>query len=104
MFNMICIMVICVIIIDISGFIEHLKGWISQFVFGKKFINWDLPLFGCSFCSSWWANFTYIIVTGQFSIPMMTFALILSVFTPVTYELIITIKNLLIWLISLLKK
>lgn len=93
---MILIQIIVVIIIDLSDFPSTIKKAISFMLSKGKFIKDDYTfhLSDCSFCIQWWVNLIFIICLGQFSIPYITFALLLSFFTETTKDILIFTKDI----------
>ena len=93
---LILIQIMTVIIVDLSGFIESLKKGISFIISKGKFIkdDYDLHPVDCSFCLQWWIGLIYIIIVGQFNLPMITVILLLSFFTETTKDILIFIKDI----------
>lgn len=93
---MILIQIIVVIIIDLSDFPSTIKKAISFILSKGKFIKDDYTfhLSDCSFCIQMWVNLIFIIYLGQFSIPYITFMLLLSFFTDTTKDILIFIKDI----------
>ncbi len=92
------LIVVCtVIVVDLSGFVTTVKRWIWKWVWKNKreFQDFDMKPFDCSLCSSWWLNLGYLIISGTWTLPLMTLALVLAFLTPVIKDAILTIKALL---------
>lgn len=100
--NLLDIWVICVVVIDISGFIDSIKYGISYILTKGKLptTNYRIKPFDCSFCMNFWISLIYIICIGQFSISVVAFILILSVFTPILKDFIILLKDICIKIID----
>ena len=100
--KLLCIQLICVLIIDISGFIDSVKFGISKWLTKGKFPKADYRIkpFDCSLCATWWTGLIYIICTGQFSIFLVAYLLFLAVMTPVAKDIIILIKDICIFIIN----
>ena len=86
-----------VYVLDISGFVDdgiqpffrkHFKGQLKT----KPFL--------CSLCMSHWIGLLYIIITGTFSIPMWGYVCLLSLLTPVFYNLLIGLREFLLKITS----
>lgn len=102
-FKMFCILVICVIVIDISGFIDSFKTGLKWLITKGKFSNSDYRLkpIDCSFCMSFWVNCIYLLWAGCFTIPYITLALILPCFAMVIKDTILIIRDTFTKLINL---
>lgn len=100
--KLLCIQLICVLIIDISGFIDSVKFCISKWLTNGKFPKADYRIkpFDCSLCATWWTGLIYIICTGQFSIFLVAYLLFLAVMTPVAKDIIILTKDICIFIIN----
>lgn len=94
MIDCICIMVVCVLVIDQFRFVDEIttiiSGWITNGHIRKPM---DIKPFSCSLCSSFWLNLIYIIATGLFSIPMVVYILFLSWMTPVVNDIFTLVKQ-----------
>lgn len=82
--NLFFIAVICVIIIDISGFIEGIESLLTK-VLGYK-VRIPKP-FSCSMCSTHWIGLIYLIFT-HFSIESYMILLLISICTPLIENVI----------------
>lgn len=102
MLNLIYLQILLVLIIDISGFSDTLTNWISKYLKVSP-DNLDLRPFTCSLCMQTWIGLFYLLFSGQFSLSLFTFNMILAFLTPVTMEMLLTIKDLLIRIIYILK-
>ena len=65
-FNLFLISVICVLIIDLSGFIDSLKYGLSKLLTKNKLasIDYRLKPIDCSLCMSFWISLIYILCIG----------------------------------------
>ena len=88
--NALLITLICVIVIDISGFIPEMEGILGRWLHCK--VRIPKP-FSCSFCSAFWLNLLYSIICGQFSIGFIAYALGLSVMTPVIGQVVWSVRD-----------
>lgn len=97
MMNLLIITLMIVYVLDISGFVDdgvqpffrkHFKGQLKT----KPFL--------CSLCMSHWIGLLYIIITGTFSIPMWGYVCLLSLLTPVFYNLLIGLREFLLKITS----
>lgn len=102
--NILCIAIFWVVVIDLSGFIDSLKGFISKIILGHSFYNWDLKPLTCSFCMVWWTAFTYLICVHSVTIWLLTYSILMAFATEIILNILVTIKNLLLKLCSTLLK
>ena len=91
--NLLLIQLIIVFIIDISGFVDD---GIQPFF--RKHFHGTLKTkpFLCSLCLTTWIGLFYILIQGCFTIPMIAYVFLLAYLTPISYNLLITIKEALI--------
>ena len=96
--DLICLQVIMVYIIDLSGVTNSLKMLISSLLTkGKiKSTNFSLKPFTCSLCMTWWAGLFYLFYTHQFSLPTLLLVSMLSYLTTPTKDLLLNIRDRLI--------
>lgn len=94
MFNLLIIAIIIVFCIDLSGGMDHLNRWVwSKLYKGIKYVDWSIPLFGCSLCMTWWIGLLYILITSQFSILMVGYIALLAFMTPIIKDIMILLKD-----------
>lgn len=76
--EMICLTVITVFVIDISGFTDTWKKWLADFI-GKD-VKQLKPLkpFTCSLCMTHHTLVIWLLCTGQFTLPYWAFACVLA--------------------------
>lgn len=73
--DMLFITIICVFIVDISGFTDTWKGWLGRWL-GCK-VGRVRP-FDCGLCSTFWTLTIWLLCTGQFSLAYWAFACVLA--------------------------
>lgn len=83
-----------VIVIDLSGIIDHIKQWIWKFTYrGKReYRDYELKPLDCSFCMNFWISLGYLIISGTWNLGLMTLSLFLSLMTPVIKDILMLIK------------
>lgn len=88
--NLFLIMVICVMIIDLSGFINSLKKFVSLLLTGWRVAktDYDLKPISCSYCMNFYIGLGYIIYNQQFSILSLFYVLLMSTLTIPTANII----------------
>ena len=93
MIEIIYIAIICVCIIDLSGFIQEseqiLKKWLK---IQKGEVRIPKP-FSCSLCMCFWTGLIYLLCTGQFTFFMIAYVLLISILTPQIKDLIYLFKD-----------
>lgn len=94
--NLVLICLVCVLIIDTSGFINSFKSFISKRLTNSKIdtVKFRIPPFDCSFCMNWWSSLIYLIITHQLSLPSITLVLFLSLMSDPIGRLLLLIKDL----------
>ena len=104
--NLLFIQLICVLIIDISGFIDSLKYGISKILTKGKIPTADYRIkpIDCSLCMTFWTGLIYIICMGQFSLLLLAYILLLSIMTPILKDFINLIKDICIFVINKIYK
>lgn len=83
------IQVICVLIIDISGFADEIKCLISRFITNGKIETnrFVIKPFFCSLCMTWWMSLIYILIVGKLSLFSITMALLFACTSTLTKDL-----------------
>lgn len=96
LFNLFLISLICVIIIDVSGFVEELENNLAKWL-GVRKVRIPKP-FSCSLCMSWWSGLAYLICAGSVTLPCVAAALLMATLTPVTGGIVFNLRDTLtIW-------
>ena len=99
--DLLLIQFIIVGIIDVSGFVQELEGFLSKWLH----IRARIPKpFSCSLCTTWWTGLIYLIITGNLTLPLVAFTLFISLLTTVTKDIIYLIQDLLIKIIDIISK
>ena len=100
--KLLCIQLICVLIIDISGFIDSVKWGVSKWLTKGKIptTNYSLKPCDCSLCMTWWSCLIYMICIGQLSVFLLAYILFLAIMTPVAKDIILLIRDIFIKLIN----
>lgn len=104
--NILLIAVICVCIIDISGFIDTLKSALSKLLTKGKLTNsnYSLKPIDCSLCMTWWLGLIYLIICNSVSLLNIAILLLIAVSTPIINDIIRLIQDLIIKLIQVIEK
>ena len=90
------ILIICVLVIDISGFVHSIKVAIGKYL-GISPNSFRIKPFDCSFCMTFWVSMIYLLVVGRFSLVNIAIVLLLCCLTT-------PLKNLIMSLIDKLTK
>lgn len=99
--TLLLIQAIIVFVIDLSGFITEMEKILSK-KRGKKVLI--RKPFSCSLCLSFYAGLLALIITGNITIPLIAYVCLLAFLTPITGEILITLKDLLGTIIYFLQK
>lgn len=101
MIDIIWIAIIWVVILDISGFMDHLKSGLKRLVTRGRMSdpNYSLKPFDCSFCMTFWTGLLYLCMTHTFGLWMMCYLLLICVMTPVMGLVLITVRDIFIKII-----
>lgn len=101
MFNCLLITICWVVILDQLAFWDDFSSQIKSLMTGGRFKSpIDLKPFNCSVCMSFWCNLIYIIVTGNFTVLMVGYILLLSWSTPIINSLLSFVRNAVIKFIN----
>lgn len=94
--NLFLIALICVIIIDVSGFVEELELILAKWLKVSK-VRIPKP-FSCSLCMTWWSSLVYLICVGGLTLLNVAVALLLAALTPVIGGIVFNLRDTLtIW-------
>lgn len=96
--NILLIAIICVFIIDISGFVDFwkIKLWNWTFDNSKPYKDYTLKPFDCSFCMTFWTSLTYTLIIHHLNILMIAYILFIAYLTPVILECLYLLKDMLL--------
>lgn len=83
-----------VIVVDLSGFIDHIKMWIWKWVWKnkKEYRDFELKPIDCSFCMNFWLSLGYLLIWGKWTLGLMTLSLFLSLMTPIIKDILMLVK------------
>lgn len=84
---------IIVFIIDLSGVIEEMESGLAKWLKVKK-ARIPKP-FSCSLCMTWWIGLIYLICVNSFTLGWIAYVAVLSYLTPVIYNALTLIRDLL---------
>lgn len=104
--NLLIITFIVVNLIDLSGFIGHVKRWIWRWVWGKKqpYNEFSLKPIDCSYCMSHHIGLLYLLISGKWTLLAYAYLCLLSFLTPIIKDALILIKDILIKGIDIIYK
>lgn len=90
--NLFSILIICVIVIDISGFVYSLKVAIGKYL--KISPNsFHIKPFDCSFCMTFWVSMIYLLVVGRFTLVNIAIVLLICCLTTPLKNLIMSVRD-----------
>lgn len=102
--NLLIISLVVILIVDISGFIPNLKRFISRRLTKNHIETTDFSIkpFDCSFCMTFWSLLMYLIIVNEFTFINILGVVMITLFTDVTKQLLLLIKDLLIKMIDVI--
>lgn len=86
------ILIICVLVIDISGFVHSIKAAIGKFL-GISPNSFRIKPFDCSFCMTFWVSLIYLLVVGRFTLANIAIVLLLCCLTTPLKNLIMSVRD-----------
>jgi hypothetical protein len=100
--KLVIISLVNVLIIDLSGFIDSLKSFISRRLTNSKFNSnqFRIKPLDCSFCMTFWTGLLYTLVLGEFTLINLCFILLMAFMTPVFKQLLLLIRDVLLKIID----
>ena len=98
--NLLLIAACVTLIVDISGIVDSIKYLIGKKLNIKNYLEIKLKPFDCSFCMNFWVGLIYICIC-EFTLLNLFYILILSCFTSVIKDLILSIKDICIKILNM---
>ena len=86
------ILIICVLVIDISGFVHSIKVAIGKYL-GISPNSFRIKPFDCSFCMTFWASVIYLLVVGRFTLVNIAIVLLLCCLTTPLKNLVMSVRD-----------
>ena len=86
------ILIICVLVIDISGFVYSIKVAIGKYL-GISPNSFRIKPFDCSFCMTFWVSMIYLLVVGRFSLVNIAVVLLLCCLTTPLKNLVMSVRD-----------
>lgn len=86
------ILIICVLVIDISGFVHSIKAAIGKFL-GISPNSFKIKPFDCSFCMTFWVSLIYLLVVGRFTLANIAVVLLLCCLTTPMKNLVMSVRD-----------
>lgn len=93
---------IIVFVIDLSGFEDELEIMLAKWLNVSK-VRIPKP-FSCSLCTTWWIGLLWILCSHSFTLGWIAYVAVLAYLTPVIYNILTFIRDLLNKIIGLLCK
>ena len=86
------ILIICVLVIDISGFVHSIKVAIGKFL-GISPNSFRMKPFDCSFCMTFWVSMIYLLVAGRFTLVNIAIVLLMCCLTTPLKNLVMSVRD-----------
>ena len=86
------ILIICVLVIDISGFVHSIKVAIGKYL-GISPNSFRIKPFDCSFCMTFRASVIYLLVVGRFTLVNIAVVLLLCCLTTPLKNLVMSVRD-----------
>ena len=86
------ILIICVLVIDISGFVHSIKVVIGKYL-GISPNSFRIKPFDCSFCMTFWISVIYLLVVGRFTLVNIAVVLLLCCLTTPLKNLVMSFRD-----------
>ena len=86
------ILIICVLVIDISGFVHSIKVVIGKYL-GISPNSFRIKPFDCSFCMTFWISVIYLLVVGRFTLVNIAVVLLLCCLTTPLKNLVMSVRD-----------
>ena len=86
------ILIICVLVIDISGFVHSIKVVIGKYL-GISPNSFRIKPFDCSFCMTFWVSMIYLLVAGRFTLVNIAIVLLLCCLTTPLKNLVMSVRD-----------
>lgn len=103
--DLILLMLIIVFIIDLSGIVPTIKKAIwKKYIKIGDYTNLSLKPLDCSLCLTFWIGLIYLIIAGEFTLPLIAYNTLLAFLTSPAGDLLILIKDIFTKAISSLAK
>lgn len=96
--EMLFITMICVVVIDLSDFVESVKKGIWYLAYKGKRPYTDFPFrpFECSFCMTFWLCLIWLAITGNFFLHTVCASLLYAWFAPVLSNILVAARDILL--------
>ena len=86
------ILIICVLVIDISGFVHSIKAAIGKYL-GISPNSFRIKPFDCSFCMTFWVSVISLLVVGRFTLVNIAVVLLLCCLTTPLKNLVMSVRD-----------
>ena len=106
--NLLIMQLVIVFILDLSGVMLSIKKTIWKILYGKKTVDLSYKLslkpFDCSLCSTFWLGLLWLLLTKEISMLNIGYVCLLSYMTTFSKDMILTLNDLLIKLLTFINK
>ncbi len=96
--DMTLVALVTIYIVDISGFTDSWRSGLARMLHIHSLR--PLPPFDCGLCMTWWVCLIYALCVGQFNLPTIAFAALLSHLSNPIGGILIYIRECITWVIN----
>lgn len=103
--TLLLIQIAIVILLDITGISDEIKRWVWNYTYpGRPYKGFSFKPWTCSLCMTHHIGLLYLIIWGKFSLLLYVLLLLLAIFTPITKNIILLVKDFIEGIIYQLSK
>ena len=104
--DLLLIALICVVIVDLSGFVDSVKSGIKWLITKGKMNSSDYRLkpFDCSLCMTFWTGLIFLLATGNFTLTYLAVLVVISLFCTILKSSILLVEDIFKTIIKLIYK
>lgn len=89
--DLLCVAVVWVVVLDLSGFVEEMERILSKK--WKRVVRIRKP-WSCSLCMSWWSGLLYLLITGKIAITSVAVLALVALSTTLIKDLLLSLMEL----------
>lgn len=102
--EMLMVSVVTVYVVDLSGFTDSWRGALARCLHILPENLRALRPFDCGQCMSWWMCLAYALCCGEISVGTVAWSALLAFLSTVTGQMLLLIRELLLYMINKIMK